>query len=174
VRRYLIPRWGKLQAAAVTRADAKAIMASIKAPVLANQVLAAASAIFAWGVKEEIVTLNPCALVERNETKSREGVLSNSEIPVFWKAFDSAGLIAGTALKLVLLTGQRPGEVRHMLREHIKDGWWELPGDSILALGWPGTKNGENHRVWLSEFKNCWPNSTTQGRCSTGFASTTQ
>ena len=149
--RYLLPKWGKLQAAAVTRTDAKAMIASIKAPVLANQVLAAASAIFAWGIKEEIVATNPCQLVERNATASRERVLSDSEIPLFWKAFDSTGLIASTALKLVLLTGQRPGEVRHMRREHIVDGWWEMPGGEVPELDWPGTKNGQSHRVWLSK-----------------------
>ena len=50
---------------------------------------------------------------------------------------------------MILLTGQRPGEVTHMRREHIEDGWWTLPGAPVPALGWPGTKNGETHRVWL-------------------------
>jgi integrase len=50
---------------------------------------------------------------------------------------------------MILLTGQRPGEVAHMHREHIADGWWTLPGTPIPTLGWPGTKNGETHRVWL-------------------------
>ena len=36
-----------------------------------------------------------------------------------------------------------------MRREHIVDGWWEMPGEPVPALGWPGTKNGESHRVWL-------------------------
>ena len=36
-----------------------------------------------------------------------------------------------------------------MRREHIVDGWWELPGLTVLVLGWPGTKNGESHLVWL-------------------------
>ena len=36
-----------------------------------------------------------------------------------------------------------------MRREHIKDGWWEIPGEPVPTLGWPGTKNGESHRVWL-------------------------
>ena len=87
----------------------------------------------------------------KNATNSRERVLSNSEIPLFWKAFDTAGLVASTALKLVLLTGQRPGELRAMRREHIKDGWWELPGAPVPELDWPGTKNGQSHRVWLSK-----------------------
>lgn len=149
VRRHLIPRWGQLQATAITRADVKAMMARITAPIVANQTLAAASAIFTWAVKEELVVINPCRSVDRNPTASRERVLSNSELPLFWKAFDDAGLIAGTALKLILLTGQRPGEVAHMRREHIIDGWWEMPGTPVPALGWPGTKNGATHRVWL-------------------------
>lgn len=149
VRKHLLPRWGKMQAASITRSDVKATMTRISAPIVANQVLAAASAIFAWAIREGVVTVNPCALVERNDTKSRERVLSESEVPKFWAAFDSAGLVPSTALKMILLTGQRPGEVAHMRREHIEDGWWTLPGDPVPSLDWPGTKNGHTHRVWL-------------------------
>jgi len=149
VRKHLLPRWGKLQAASISRSDVKAMMARIAAPVVANQTLAAASAMFAWAIREGVVTANPCALVERNETKSRERVLSDSEIPKFLAAFDSAGLVPSTALKMILLTGQRPGEVAHMRREHIVDGWWEMPGDPVPTLDWPGTKNKHSHRVWL-------------------------
>ena len=88
---------GSSRATAITRADVKAMMARIKAPIVANQTLAAASAIFTWAVKEELVVINPCRSVDRNPTASRERVLSNSELPLFWKAFDDAGLIAGTA-----------------------------------------------------------------------------
>jgi integrase len=52
---------------------------------------------------------------------------------------------------MILLTGQRPGEVAHMRREHVRDGWWELPGAPVAELGWPGTKNKQNHRIWLSK-----------------------
>jgi integrase len=148
VHRYLLPRWGKLQAASIARADVRAMMVGIEAPALANQVLAAASAIFSWALKQEIVTGNPCRGIDRNATRSRERVLSDSEVPRFWAAFDDAGLVASSALKLILLTGQRPGEVASMRREHIIDGWWEMPGEP--APGWPGTKNGASHRVWLS------------------------
>lgn len=151
VRKHLLPRWGKLRVADVSRADVKAMMASIEAPVVANQTLAAASAIFAWAIREGIVTVNPCQLVERNETKSRERVLSDGEVPRFWAAFDSAGLVRSIALKMILLTGQRPGEVAHMRHEHIVDGWWTLPGDPNPTLSWPGTKNAANHRVWLPQ-----------------------
>ena len=149
IRRHALPRWGKLQAASIIRADVRAMMSRIEAPVLANQVLAAVSAVFSWGVKQEVVGANPCRGVDRNATRSRERVLSDSEIPRFWSAFDDAGLVASLALKMILLLGQRPGETAHMRREHIVDGWWEMPGESVPALGWPGTKNGASHRVWL-------------------------
>jgi len=148
VRRWCLPCWAKLPAPAVTRDDVKRLMATIEAPVLANQVVASASAIFTWGIKEKILDENPCRLIDRNETRSRERVLGDSELPLFWAAFDKVG-IAGTALKLILLTGQRPGEVAHMRREHIVDGWWEMPGAPNPKFGWPGTKNGQSHRVWL-------------------------
>ena len=89
VERYCLPRWAKLKPTHITRGDAKALRASIKAPILANQVLASASAIFTWAIKEEIITDNPCKLVERNETRSRERVLSDRELPLFWGAFCS-------------------------------------------------------------------------------------
>ena len=150
VRRHALPRWGKLQAATITRPDIKTMMAGIEAPIVANQTLAAVSAVFAWAAKEELVTVNPCRGIDRNATKSRERVLADSEIPQFWSAFDDAGLVAGSALRMILLSGQRPGEVAHMRREHIADGWWTLPGGPVPSLGWLGTKNGESHRVWLS------------------------
>jgi integrase len=56
--------------------------------------------------------------------------------------------VSGTALKVLLLLGQRPGEIANMRREHIKDGWWELPGEPIPNI-WPRTKNDQSHRVWL-------------------------
>jgi integrase len=148
VERYATPRWGKLQASSLTRADVKGMLSRIEAPVLQNQVLASVSAVFSWAVREEILPANPCKLVPRNETRSRERVLSASEIPKFWTALGEAGL-QGRALKALLLLGQRPGEIARMRREHIVDGWWELPGEPVPSLGWPGTKNGQSHRVWL-------------------------
>jgi integrase len=150
VRRFALPRWGKLPASSVIRGDIKTMMAKIEAPIVANQTLAAVSAIFSWGVKEEIVAANPCKLVERNKTRSRERVLSESELPALWKAFDDLDPERAAALRMILLTGQRPGEIGSMRREHIKDGWWEMPGEPVPNI-WPGTKNGAAHRVWLSK-----------------------
>jgi integrase len=150
VRRHLLPVWGELDASAITRADVRAMLGKINAPVLANQVLASASAIFTWAGRQEILTSNPCRGVERNAMVSRERVLSDGEVPLFWEAFNNAGM-AGMALKVLLLSGQRPGEVTNMRFEHIADGWWTMPGKPDAATRWPGTKNAQTHRVWLPQ-----------------------
>jgi integrase len=150
VTRYVLPRWGKLQRDNISRSDVVSMLAKIDAPILANQVLASASAIFTWAIKQELgVTINPCSKVDRNETNERERILSDGEIPKFWTAFDNVGQVEGLALRAVLLTGQRPIEVSHMRTEHIEDGWWTLPGKPEPKLNWPGTKNSKTHYVYL-------------------------
>ena len=148
VRRHLLPAWGELDASTISRSDVRAVLAKITAPIVANQTLASASAIFSWAIRQEILANNPARGVERNTTTSRERILSDSEIPIFWRAFGEAGMV-GKALKVLLLVGQRPGEVAHMRREHVVDGWWTLPGTPDAATEWPGTKNAQTHRVWL-------------------------
>src|SRR5215472_17143384 len=145
VRTHLLPRWAKLDIGSIRRADVKAAIAAIAAPVLANQVLAAASPIFSWAMRQEIIAANPCFGVEKNNTANRERVLSDAEIVAFWPHLSAS-------LKMVLLTGQRPGEVAHLHRAHVVDDrWWVMPGAPDPKTGWLGTKNAQSHRVWLSE-----------------------
>src|SRR5882672_177740 len=91
VNKRLRPYWGKLRVANISRADVKAMMERITptAPIVANSTLAAASAIFKWCINQEVggVTVNPCHGVDGNETNDRERVLSDAELPVFWREF---------------------------------------------------------------------------------------
>ncbi len=153
IRRHVLARWGKLPAKSISRRDVKALLAKIDGPIAANQVLAAISAVFTWAAAEDLVGANPCRGVPRNATTSRERILADSEIPRFWKALDQIEPVKAAALRMILVTGQRPGEVAHMRVEHYAaaDGWWLLLGSPAPTLGWPGTKNGESHRVWLSQ-----------------------
>ncbi|HTE77442.1 MAG TPA: Arm DNA-binding domain-containing protein, partial [Xanthobacteraceae bacterium] len=102
---HALSRLGKLQVASINRDDIKTMKSRITAPILANQVLAAVSAIFSWAIKEQIVTSNPCKLIDRNPTKDRERVLSESEVPMFWQAFGELHAVQGAALKAILLLG---------------------------------------------------------------------
>jgi len=96
-------------------------------------------------MRQEIIAANPCLGIEKHDTTSRERVLSDAELAAFWPHL-------GAALRMILLTGQRPGEVAHLNSKHIVDErWWVMPGAPDPATAWPGTKNAQSHRVWLSE-----------------------
>jgi integrase len=153
---FVRPKWDKLAVAGLTRADVRQLFKSIAAPKTANQVKAAISTAFRFGMDEEIVTVNPCRNIKRNETRARDRILSDSEVGQLWAACDKIHPVKAAALRVTLLLGARPGEVCHMRREHIRDNWWEQPGLPITKEGsgktfliWPGTKNHCNHRVWL-------------------------
>jgi integrase len=151
MRNHVLPRWGKLPAKSISRSDLKALIAriSVGTPVAANATLAAISAVFSWAVEEELMPANPCRGVARNPMKARERILSDSELLRFWKALDQIDPVKAAALRTILLSGQRPGEVSWMRREQIKDGWWNMPGGPIRGI-WCGTKNGDSNRVWMS------------------------
>ena len=65
------------------------MMARIEAPIVANQTLAAASAIFTWAVKQEIVAVNPCQESTAIRPR-RERVLSEGEVAMLWPRLDPA------------------------------------------------------------------------------------
>jgi integrase len=148
--RYVVPRIGALPASGVTRNDVKNLLSRIEAPILSNQVLASTSAVFSWAIREQIVAVNPCVLIKGNPTRARERIMSDSEVPKFWKEFDDLG-IEGMALKMVLLTGARPGEIVNMRSEHVVDNVWTLPGRPDEKTGWLGTKNGQTLKLPLSK-----------------------
>lgn len=168
---YLLPRWKNLQATTIRRADVRRLHSELTAkgsPVAANQAVAQASTVYDWAIKNDLLpagVVNPASGITYNKTTARERVLTDAEIPLFWAAWEENGLVASRALRMLLLTGQRPGEIAHMRWEHLDRGehgltdengkeyvvegaWWTLPGDPDGA--WPGTKNTQSHRVWLS------------------------
>lgn len=144
----VIPEWGHLKAHSITRRDVIALLDDIVergAGVTANRTLAVISRMFNFGVDRCILESNPAYRVKApTPEKARERTLTEVEIREFWKALDSARMDEGTriALKLVLVTGQRPGEVAGMSKKELDGNWWTIPGERI--------KNGLTHRVPLS------------------------
>ena len=53
VTRYVLPVFGDHDASTITRADVRAMLAKVDAPVLQNQILASASAIFTWASRRK-------------------------------------------------------------------------------------------------------------------------
>ncbi len=151
IRRYVLPRLGDRRVESITRGDIRELFDVISGEghaVLGNQVLAAMGAVFTWAVAEERIDDNPTRGLRRNPTVGRERTLNDDELRAAWPAMDGP---VGDQLRVILLTAQRPGEVRHMRWEHVVDGVWTMPGVPEDATAWPGTKSARTHSVTLSD-----------------------
>jgi integrase len=147
IRHDLLPAWGNRRVHEITRRDVTSLLENIVsrgAPIMANRVLALVSKIFAFGFDKGITETNPAYRVKRPAPeRRRDRVLSQEEITKVWPAFDAESLTPRAILKLLILTGQRSGEVAGMrwAEVNLSSGWWEIPGER--------TKNGLVQRVPL-------------------------
>jgi len=78
----------------------------------------------------------------RQEYKDR--ILTDKEIVTVWRGLETAGMTEEMkrALKLILVTAQRPGEVIGMHSNEIAGDWWTIPADRA--------KNGKTQRIYLT------------------------
>lgn len=113
----------------------------------ANRTRSVLSRMFNWAEERGYVEANPVAKVKApGKEKSRERVLTDSELDKVLKAIPTAKMYESTrlALRWQLLTAARPGEVTGARWDEIDEveGVWTIPGSR--------TKNGQGHRLPLS------------------------
>ncbi len=146
-----IPRWRNHLAREITRKDVIQLIDRVKdrgAPIMANRTLSVIKRVFNFGIARDLVETNPTLYVESPAAeKRRDRVLSDKEITIFWERLnhmESTSDHVKAALKLILILGQRPGEIVNMEWDEIDldTKVWDMPGDK--------TKNGLFHRVPLS------------------------
>jgi integrase len=150
VGRYLLPRWGRRDAASITRADAITMVEALdraSGPYTAAKALALASSIFRHAMTREQIAINPCALIKITDfvgdMAPRQRVLTTAEIELLWRA--TADIYpAGPFARLLLLTAVRRSEAAHMT-------WGEVDLDGALwVVPASRTKGGVPHEVPLS------------------------
>jgi integrase len=140
--------WSKRKAADITKRDVTLLLESIidrGTPAMSNQVLKIVRKMFNFAVERDILQHTPCNGVKALAPNTRrERTLNESEIETFWRNLSLAGISDDIeqALKLVLITAQRPGEVSGMHTSEINGHWWTIPSER--------TKNGKEHRVYLA------------------------
>lgn len=131
--RDIIPRWGTLKAAEITKRDVLQLLESIVdrgAPAMANNCFQIVRKMFNWAVEVDILTLTPCTGVKLpSPKKSKDRFLSGAEIRTMWRNLDRCAMTEEIrrSLKLVLVTAQRPGEVIGMHTSEIDGRWWTIP-----------------------------------------------
>ena len=140
-----LAEWRDRQITEIARKDIKELI-RVKArtsPIAANRLLSLIAKIFNWAVKEELIEASPAIQIDRpGQEIERERSLTADEIRIAWEAFDRLGYPWGHLFKMLLITGQRRGEVAGMKWSEITADGWRLPAERA--------KKGKGHLVPLS------------------------
>jgi integrase len=115
LRAHVRPVWGDRKADKLNRADAAALLDEIAkaAPTSANRTQSILSKLFNWAIESGNLQANPVArMKKRAKENAKDRVLTPDEIRVLWPAIGEGPISESiaAALRLILLTGQRPGE----------------------------------------------------------------
>jgi len=147
LKRDVLPVMGDRPAGAVARAEVANLLDKVaeRAPVVANREQNTLSSVFSWAVSEGLVLTNPVlGLRKRHNEVPKERVLSDGEIRTLWHATAVMGPAFRDILRLILLTGQRPGEVAGIRGGEVnfEHALWTLPPERV--------KNKRRHLVPLT------------------------
>jgi integrase len=142
-------RWAGRRLSQITRANVHEMLDEIVdsgRPIRANRVFAQFRKMCRWAISRGIIDRSPCeGLTAPSPETRRDRVLSDDEVRLVWKAFESIGWPFGAVGKLLILTGARRDEVASMR-------WSEI---DLAAKTWTiakeRSKNGVAHIVPLSD-----------------------
>ena len=144
-----LPAWGKRKAADISKRDVVLLLEGIVkrgAPGSANNNFKIIRRMFSFAVQRDILKTSPCIGVSMPAPLIRKDrFLNEEEIKTFWTNLDTchASNEVRRALRLILLTGQRPGEVIGMSSSEIDGNIWTIPASRA--------KNKREHRVYLTK-----------------------
>jgi integrase len=145
--RHVVSVWGERDIHDIQKRDVIDLLDRIADSgrvVSANRVRAYLNKFLSWCVERDILDQSPAMGVKPvAKEKSRDRVLSDEEIRWLWEACQREGHPWGHLGKLLLLTGQRVGEVVGMTDREVGGDLWHLAGER--------TKNGRAHNVPLSQ-----------------------
>jgi integrase len=145
----ILPAWGKRKASDIKKRDVILLLESVVdrgSPGQSNSVLGVARKMFNFAIERDLLEHTPFIGVKALGPKNaRTRFLSEQEIKTVWDALKS-GCVSNDmkrALRLILVTAQRPGEVAGMHRKEINGHWWTISADRA--------KNGREHLVYLTD-----------------------
>lgn len=139
---HVLPAIGALKVTDVRRRDVIEIIEGVAEtrPRAAAQTLLYARRLFDYAADRDVIGANPLAGLKPSsiavkgkrdplKATARGRVLDPDEIRALWQNAEATGLrrLTALALKLVLVTGQRPGEVAGMHEREIDGRLWTIP-----------------------------------------------
>lgn len=166
----ILPIHGQKLASEIRKKDAIKMLEEKAgtAPGQARNLHKALRGMWEYATENEMLDFNPFAEIKVARSIPsmgsvvRERILDDNEIIYLWTAIDQGGGSESVkrALKLILATGQRPGEVAGMSWEEIeigegkpicqtcrRCGWWTIPKSRLKSKKSQGVTD---HRVYLS------------------------
>ena len=166
----IYPVWERRKAHDITKGDIIALLDKVVdrgSPQTANNIFKIIRKMFNWAVKKDRLKISPCTGIDMPAPLTmKDRALTADEIKKVWNILDAPHGVAviensqkpvnavkdspslsmtfevKCALKLILITAQRPGEVSGIHTSEIVENWWTIPADRA--------KNGKAHRVFLS------------------------
>lgn len=129
--RFVVAELGGRGAAEVSRADIRQLL---EAPLdrgsgyMANEVLAAARAMYRWALSEDLVPADPTAGIRPpTPVKPRQRVLKPEEIRALWLALDQDAGVVARALQFGLLVPVRRGSLLGGSFDELRGDEWLIP-----------------------------------------------
>ena len=144
------PAWGKRKVKDIKKRDVVLLLEKVAergARNQCNQLFKIIRRMFNFAIERDLLEYSPCNGVRLPFPEVRKDrFLTDEEIRLLWAALDleDAPLSEpmARALKLVLVTMQRPGEVIGAHVNEIDGEWWTIPAER--------SKNKKEHRVYLT------------------------
>lgn len=133
VKKDALTPWRKKKVKDITRRDAVILLDLVRerAPITANRLQGVLVRMFNFAAERGIIKHSPLVGMRKTREVSRKRTLTDAEIKALWAALHLENKdidiyrVTKLALKLILLTGQRPGEIAGM-------AWDEIDADAML------------------------------------------
>lgn len=146
----MVSRWGDRSFSSLSSSEVRASIREIakRAPVGANRTLACFKKLCNWAIEQELIPSTPIVNIRAptsEKGRSRERVLDDVEIRKLWLASEKVGYPFDLIVQMLILTGQRRGEVSGM-------SWDEINIDKkVWTIPVRRSKNGKAHAVPLTK-----------------------
>lgn len=132
---------GNAKVAEITSTELQRDLDKIKRPMEREKTFVVLRAFINWCHQRHYTDRNPMERMKApNHSKPRERILSNDEMKNIWEAAGDGRF--GRIVKLLILTGQRRGEISNLTHDMVQ-------GDRLVLPSWL-CKNSREHRVPLS------------------------
>ena len=156
IEKDIIPVWGNRKAVEISRRDAVLLIDKVRkrAPVGASRLQSVMVRMWNFAAERGVIEFSPMVGLRRPKETPKTRVLSSDEIKKLWAALDldntQIDIYRPTklAIKLILLLGQRPGEISAMRWSEIDESAmvWTIPAERA--------KNRQENRVPLNHMAN--------------------